>query len=102
MTFAARHAPASVKPLPLYALVTLEYLRQKIRQRRRCECGLRRTSWDEAWRVDAHADEKGVGVGGWWPKKDKLGKASTWESPWFAVRVTPDIAPWVFQKEGQA
>ena len=100
--FAARHAPASVKPLPLYALVTLEYLRQKIRQRRHCECGLRRTSWDEAWRVDAHADEQGVGVGGWWPKKNKHGKISTWESPWFAVKVTPDTAPWVFQKEGQA
>ena len=60
------------------------------RQRRHCECGLRRTSWDEAWRVDAHADEQGVGVGGWWPRKDNHGKISTWESPWFAVKVTPD------------
>ena len=63
---------------------------------------MRRTSWDEAWRVDAHADEQGVGVGGWWPRKDKHGKISTWESPWFAVKVTPGSAPWVFQKEGQA
>ena len=46
--FAARHAPASVKPLPLYVLVSLEYLRQKIRQRRHCECGLSRRSWSES------------------------------------------------------
>ena len=51
--------PASVKPLPLYALVTLECLRQKIRQRRHCECGLLRTSWNEAWRADARADAGG-------------------------------------------
>ena len=46
--FAARHAPASVKPHPLYVLVSLEYLRQKIRQRRHCECGLSRRSWSES------------------------------------------------------
>ena len=37
--FAARHAPGSVKILPLYVLVTVEHLRRKIRQRRHCECG---------------------------------------------------------------
>ena len=30
--FAARHAPGSDKPLPLYVLITMEYLRRKIRQ----------------------------------------------------------------------
>ena len=41
-SFASRHAPQSVKPLYLYVLVTLEYLRKKITQRRHCECGLQR------------------------------------------------------------
>ena len=34
--FAARHAPKSVKALLLYVLVTLEYLKKKILQRRHC------------------------------------------------------------------
>ena len=84
--FAARHAPNSVKPLPLYALVTLEYLRRKISQRRHCECSLSRTSWSQAWRVDARADEEGAGVGGWWPQTNDRGLATTWGSLWFAVR----------------
>ena len=54
-----------MKPLPLYVLVTLEYLKKKILQRRHCACALQRRSWKEAWRVDAHADVNGVGVGGW-------------------------------------
>ena len=60
--FAARHAPGSVKPLPLYVLITVEYLRRKIRQRRHCECGLVRSNWKEARRFGAHADDNGVGV----------------------------------------
>ena len=62
--FASRHASQSVKPLPLYVLVTLENLKKKMFQTRHCPCGLQRRSWKEAWRVDAHADENGVGVGG--------------------------------------
>ena len=92
--FAARHAPGSVKPLPLYLLVTVEYLRRKIRQRRHCECGRTRSSWKEAWRVDAHADENGVGAGGWWPRANERGQIETRIFPWFAIRVTPENAPW--------
>ena len=62
-SFASRHAPQTVKPLALYVMLALEYLRKKILQRRHCECGLQRQSWEQAWRVDGHADEKGVGVG---------------------------------------
>ena len=100
--FASRHAPNSVKPLPLYVLITVEYLRRKISQRRHCECGLSRTSWTQAWRVDAHADDEGVGVGGWWPQTNERGQATTWDSPWFAVKITPDNAPWAFQRDGKA
>ena len=101
-SFASRHAPQSVKPLPLYVMVTLEYLRKKILQRRHCECGLRRQSWEQAWRVDAHADENGVGVGGWCLQANDQGVVTKWGSPWFAVKVTPDTAPWAFQREGKA
>ena len=75
---------------------------EKIIQRRHCECGLRRQSWRQAWRVDAHADENGVGVGGWWPQANEQGVVTKWGSPWFAVKVTPDNAPWAFQREGKA
>ena len=40
--------------------------------------------------MDAHGDEHGVGVGGWWP------------TPWIGLKVTPENAPWAFQKNGQA
>ena len=100
--FASRHAPQSVKPLPLCVLVTLEYLRRKITQRRHCECGLQKQSWEQAWRVDAHADENGVGVGGWWPQANEQGTVTKWGSPWFAVKVTPADAPWAFQRDGKA
>ena len=96
------HAPQTVKPLPLYVLVTLEYLRRKILQTHHCPCGLQRQSWKQAWRVDAHADEDGVGVGRWWPQADEKGLVTTKNSPWFAVKVTPENAPWAFQKEGKA
>ena len=100
--FASRHAPHSVKPLSLYVLLTLEYLKRKILQRRHCPCALQRRSWKEAWRVDAHADENGVGVGGWWPQANEKGVVNKWDSPWFAVRVTPENSLWAFQKEGKA
>ena len=95
-------APHSVKPLSLYVLVTLEYLKTKILQRRHCPCALQRRNWKKAWRVDAHADENGVGVGGWWPQANEKGVVNKWDSPWFAVRVTPENSPWAFQKEGKA
>ena len=60
-------------------------------QERHCECGRVRTSWKEAWRVDAHVDESGVGVGGWWPRAN--GK-------WFAIKVTPENAPWALKWKG--
>ena len=97
--FASRHAPHSVKPLSVYVLVTLEYLKRKILQRRHCPCALQRRSWKEAWRVDVHADENGVGVGGWWPQANEKGVVNKWDSPWFAVRVTPENSPWAFQKK---
>ena len=100
--------PAVVRACPgvawafCYALVTLDHLRRKIRQRRHCECGVRRPSWQEAWRGDAHADEHDVGVGGWWPPADGNGRVSTWESPCFALKVTPENPPLAFQRNGQA
>ena len=29
--------------------------------------------WQQAWRVDAHASDGGVGIGGWWPEVDDQG-----------------------------
>ena len=44
----------------------------------------------------------GVGVGGWWPQTNEQGVVTKWSSPWFAVKVTPDNAPWAFQREEKA
>ena len=29
--------------------------------------------------MDTHADEEGVGVGGWWPQTNDRGQATTWD-----------------------
>ena len=52
--------------------------------------------------MDARADEGGVTIGGWWPQQDESGKVKTELSPWFAVQLTPETAPWVYQKSGEA
>ena len=98
--FAARHAPNSVKPLPLYVLVTIEYQRRKLQQRRHCECGLSRTSWSQAWRVDAHADEEGVGVGGWWAQANDKGLTTAWNSLVSCEDHTRQLY-WAFQRDGK-
>ena len=100
--FASRHAPHSVKPLPLYVLVTLEYLKRKILQRRHCPCALQRRSWKKLGEWTRMRTRTGWGVGGWWPQANEKGVVNKWDSPWFAVRVTPENLPWAFQKEGKA
>ena len=59
------------------------------------------SGWQEPWRVDAHADEHGVGVGGWWPTADSNGQVSTWESPCLALTVMPESAPGRSRETGQ-
>ena len=76
-TFASPHPAASTKPLPLYVLLTLEYMRGKIRDRRHCPCGRRFIEWSEAWRVDARAEGEKVGIGGWFPVRGPDGRLST-------------------------
>ena len=90
---AARHAPASVKPLPLCALVTLDYLRRKTSSggTANVECSGRAGAGRGGWTPTD---------GGWWPVTDDKVRVSTWESPWFALKVTPANAPWAFQRNG--
>ena len=67
---------------------------------RHCACALQRRSWKEAWRVDAHADENGE-IGRCWPQTNEKGAVNAWDSPWFAVKVTPKNSRWALMREGK-
>ena len=99
--FAARHAPGSVEPLPLYVLVTVEYLRAQDSP-----------ATTLRMRQGAHQLERGVegrrarrrkrSGSRWWPRAIEKGQVDTRISPWFAIKVTPETAPWAFQREGSS
>ena len=66
-SFASHYSMSSVRPLPLYVMVTLKHLADRLELRRHYCCSATQASWESAWRVDAQASKDGVGVGGWWP-----------------------------------
>ena len=86
-----------LRPLPLYVLVTLRHLANRLSERRHCPCAIQSTSWQQAWRVDAHASDEGVCIG--WSEVDDQGGLRTELSFWFAVTRAKAIVPWAFSRE---
>ena len=99
--FASRHDPSATRPLPLYVVVVMTFLRGRLRERRHYPCGARKVSWSEAWRSDAKAEGEDIGIGGWWPREGPEGKISKADSLWYCVRVTRQELPWAFRDYGQ-
>ena len=52
--------------------------------------------------VDEKAEVEELGIGGWWPVRNAAGKLNKTASCWFAVRLTPQSAPWTFRADGQS
>ena len=88
-------------PLPPYVQLALSYLVESLPHRRHIHCATRAAPSHEALRVDAHASEGSVGLGGWAPFREADGKLSKFKARWFSVEITPDNAPWAFAKYGQ-
>ena len=97
-TFVAVMPLRGLRILPLYVRVILSHLADRIERRRHYPSAEPRVSTGEAFRVDAHAAGHDVGIGGWAPSRDSLGCLSTWESPWFSLKITEEDAPWAFEK----
>ena len=97
-SFASHYSMSSVRPLPLYVMVTLKHLADRLELRRHYCCSATQASWESAWRVDAQASKDGVGVGGWWPYVDEHGNIVAEKSRWFSCHLEEKSVPWAFQK----
>ena len=97
-SFASRCRNQELVILPLYVVIVLVHLARRFELRHMYPSTVRRQRMSESFRVDAHADEGGIGVGGWKPVRDENGQLSTKLSPWFAVRLDSISAPWAYCK----
>ena len=90
------HPPDAIVKLPAFLTTVLSWLRERLAARRTVPCG--RAGGDPAplFRVDAKADGNDVVIGGWEPHCDENGAPCTQKSRWFAIRLTPQSAPWAF------
>ena len=100
-TFVALHRRDAVRPLPLFAKVTLLYLARRVRDRSMYPSVDARCRLSEPFRIDAKAEGEYASIGGWLPVRDEKGKLDTSLSPWFMEPVTREAAPWAFIRDGQ-
>ena len=75
--FASLGDAEATRPLPLYRLATLQFLKVQLDRRRHFGCAVEEMTWAEAWRVDAKAKGEELGIGGWWLQVDESGCART-------------------------
>ena len=94
--FLALHRPGREVRLPLYVLIVLRWLRDRIRARRSHPLRRRAHLKNSLLRVDAKAEGLTVAVGGWAPYHDDSGNILVDRSSWFSVRLTEANAPWAF------
>ena len=52
----------------------------------------------ELLRADAKAEGSTIGVGGWLPTRNREGALDTSISPWFALELARETAPWAYAK----
>ncbi len=96
--FVSVHDRSSAVALPLFVRSILSWLRAKLSSRR--SSTVREVHRRGAlFRVDAKASAGQVSIGGWETLPTTPGaKPRKSDARWFAVEVTPDVAPWVFSK----
>ncbi len=99
--FAALHEQDAHRPLPLFVMVVLEFLAERIARRRHYPSAEVRSKLAEAPRVDARAEGDAIGLGGWLPTRDGSGVIATSASPWFSFQLDRASAPWAYARNGQ-
>ncbi len=90
-----------LKPLPLYILIALHFIADRISLRRHYPSAVTRTAVPNGPRVDARAEGQSIGIGGWLPRRGPSGELSTAHSPWFMIELDQRAAPWAFLREGE-
>ena len=99
--FTALHNREAVRPLPLFALVLVSFLLERLKNRRHYPSAAALEPAEEPFRVDAKADDNVIGIGGWLPTRDGEGKIQTMISPWFSEELTEENAKWAYFKSSQ-
>ena len=85
-------------PAPLFLLMILRWIAERVALRRSLPCGMQQQDGGVTFRGDAKAEGMKVVVAGWRPIVDANGLVRKDLSPWFAVDLTPESAPWAFKK----
>ena len=101
-SFLALHKPGREQRLPVYVLIVLRWLRDRIRARRARPVHRRATVKNAVLRADAKAGGLAVAVGGWLPFYGDKGCIVVGKSRWFSVRLTTTSAPWAFVRGSPA
>lgn len=96
--FVHLHSPGAFVEVPMFVLMVLSWLRDRLRERRSRSCLLKSLPMGEAIRVDAKAEGDTISIGGWRPVVDEEGRPDTRRSPWFSLELTRETAPWAFIK----
>ena len=88
--------------LPPYVRLALAYLAESLPLRHHVPCGLRMSRQGAALRVDAHASETGVGLGGWLPFIVAEGTIGLMKSTWFSFDICATVPPSTFEHERES
>ena len=78
--------------------MVLQWLKARIQLRRARSCLTSEVGVGEALRVDAKVQGDLIAIGGWRAVLDESGRPVPQRSPWFAVKLDQETAPWAFCK----
>ncbi len=93
--YKAKIGNSGIKVLPMFVRIVMRHLAQRFEQRRFYPSASTRLEGD-SFRVDAKAEGRSIGVGGWLPARDKRGNLSKRLSSWFSLQIKEEDAPWAF------
>ncbi len=100
-TFVALHPSPAVRQLPLFVLTCLSYFAHRLAHRRHYSMAISPTLVKDGPRVDAYAEGKLVGIGGWLPARSPSGQLLKGASQWFSIELNERNAAWAFARNGE-
>jgi hypothetical protein len=100
-TFASLHGLDTHQALPLYVLLVVKFLHDRLKVRRMYKCSQAIVKMTEAIRVDAKAEGETATIGGWLPTRNARGEIDLALSPWFFVALNEQVAPWAYARDRQ-
>ena len=84
--------------IPPFALEAMKWLHSRLEARRSAPCSRVVVRKEALFRVDAKADGNDVAIGGWKPFYLPNGDIVKEKSEWFAFSLSPESAPWAFER----